>query len=657
MYEKASTVFDSIAYAATDYFEITRRVYDNKNVQEFKKIGIVRPIQTEKELNAIYTKEEISTFKKVFKLNSNNDLVKYFKQNKSPNAFSLGYFLLKTKLAMGHIFLDKDVKEGEVYEYRIERITINNSKEVWGSCIVNSKAKNKLLPFLKLKGQADNMSDSLVALSWHIPIKNGYIDSLIKNVTSTAAFTENNISKKYDFNFYGATVFVQSDNGWISSSKLLPTLNATQDTIKFIYTQKTVPDEIVVAYLKMEDEVGNLGVESDTAYAFAVSKQSVPLLMGIKVEDVVDAVKISWKPLPPKPYILGVQILRYNSKDELDTVGVIGLTDTVYYDYNIKVGQTYRYQATAFYIPQIKLKQEHPAQGIGQYTKFSIPQPPYELTATNEKKNIRLNWQYDDHPSFYAFYIYRGTSPKNMSLIAGPIKTKTFLDTAGSLSGRSEYSYTVVTQNLRQDTSIYSNVVSIKCDRKIETTFPKEVSFYYANGKLKLMWDDVRKMDNAIATFIVQKKKKNDKAFKFLTTETLVNNSIIDSAIEAGVTYQYKVACISFKGDTSEYSNASEFILQKSDVDIMDVFYVRNSKDAIEISVPPMILDERKLYNIYRREAKEKSFTKLGSMPATQFEYNDKTAKQNVVYVYAVTVTNNDGREGVRGKSISVRKD
>ncbi len=654
---------DSILYANTDYFIIERTTIESlENIVEVKtkKIGVAKCVQSISELHNRLTIENIEQLKKGLNLKTDEELLTYFKQHKSPRDFGIFSISLEVKMAMGLVYLDKDVNNSVTYYYNLKRVVIDKSEKKWKIGIVKSGVGNYLLPYFKPMISKISTFDSLVFLTWKMPVSAGYIASIPKPDSSTFK-SKSNLGRDMLTNLppstFRAKLFIQTADGWQTKETLMGAMNNTNDTLSFSFVKRTIPEEFVGAYLKIEDMVYNQGLESDTAFAYAIEKKSLPLLMGIKVDDIADGIKISWKQLPAKPYINGVEILRYNSQDELDTIAVLNALDTVFYDYEIKVGQTYRYQAKALYIPQLKLTQEVPAQGIGQYTKFSIPQPADHLKAVNEGKNVRLNWNFKDHQSFYAFYIYRGTSPDNISLIAGPIKTKTFLDTAGALSGRSYYTYGVITQNLRQDTSIFSNLITINPNRKIATTVPNDLSFYYSNGHLRISWKDVRESDNAIESYIVQKGIKGSDKFTSLSASPLTVNTITDSAIEAGITYAYKVACITFKGDTSEFGDASQYLLAKQDVELINTFYIRNLKDGVEVSLPAMQYDNRKSYNIYRREARTPSFTKIGSMPANTFIYDDKTTKANLVYVYAITITEKDDREGIIGKSISIRKD
>jgi hypothetical protein len=449
---------------------------------------------------------------------------------------------------------------------------------------------------------------------------------------------------------------IKGDSTIEHHQKLFGGTNYTGDSIYFVYSKKCKPGDVTIAYVTPEDEVYNQAINSEQVIAVNVDKFTMVMLKAIKAEEITDGIRLYWNKIPRTAYITGIQITRTDSKKIIDTVALLNPVDSEFVDYNIKPGHHYTYEARCMYNPLTKLVQADAAQTVGKYLKFSKPLPPYDLTANNSGKNILLSWKHYHSKTTNGFYVYRGLSMEKLTVVAGPIRDTMYIDTAQHLSARSNYYYAVIAENLRQDTSIYSNVVFIKPNRAAETILTNDISFYYSNNALRISWKDGRKEDAFIKGFVVQKRKEGDKDFTPLTLKTLVNN-VVDSQLVAGINYEYRVANVTTNDSISSFGNAQSFSLPKPMVDLVNEFYVRNVKDAIEISLPAMKTANRKSYTIYRREAAEKSFTKLGTIDANTFSYEDKTAVAKTVYVYAITITETDGREGAKGKSISVRKD
>ena len=652
---------DSSVINSTDYFIIERIPYEsiseNAKKANTKKIGEARPVQSMKDLKKYYSSEKINELKKLFGLTNDAELLNYFKTHSQIAAYPIVYGFIETKQALCHVFLDDNVKDGQIYVYDVTRVTKNNTKEPWGFTITQSKSGNYTLPYFRPKLTKIAARDSSVAFEWKMPASVETISSIPVPVSKIA---EDSGGALYRMPFPPSTiranVYLENNGTFSEVQKLMPVLNDTRDTITYYFTKKCTPEEPVNVFLLTEDEVHNPGIASDTAYSYAIENKIIPLIYGIRVTDVVNGVQIAWDKLPSKPYLTGVEIVKYNSDDKLDSVAIVPISDTSFIDYKVAVGQQYRYKVKALFLPQLGVEQITPAEGIGSYTKFSKPLQPFNLTATEKKKKIFLKWDAVDEPSYFGSFVYRGTSDKNMELIAGPIQGKSFVDTAAHLSARSEYYYTVVNQNYRQDTSDFSVPVRVVPDKKIETAGPANIEFYYVNGVLRVSWNEVRANDNFIESYIVLKKTTKQKIYTSVMPKPVTTNFIEDADIKDDLTYQYKVAAVSVKGDTSEFSNVNEYTLPAKNIPLVRIFYVRNITEGIKISWPEVTYEGRKGYNIYRREASAKEFAKLTSVSSSTFDYLDKTTRPDKIYVYAMSVTQDNGKEGSRGLSISVRR-
>jgi uncharacterized protein len=650
---------DSLIMKSTDYFIIERMPYNDiegaTTKPTLKKIGEAKLTSSVKELNQYYSAEQINQFKEAFQLKRDEDVVNYFTTHFSLQDYFIAYNLVETKLALGHVYLDTDVKEGEVFYYHITRVDKNKTTEDWGYSIAQSKAGNYLLPYYKPKISAINILDSSVDITWKMAVT----EDIIKKIPipkSNLAIDRDGALTRTPFTPLNskAVLYIKSNSGFKSVTTLLPIINETNDTVTYSYQKPCVPEETISAFLVTQDEIYNKGIESDTAYTIAIDQKTIPLIYSVRVNEIVNGIQLNWDKLPNKPYLTGIEIGRYNSDEKYDSVATVSAMDTSFTDYKIAVGQHYRYKVKAVFLPQLNIEQAVPAEAVGTFTIFNKPLPVTNLSIENKNKLPFLKWDEIKDPSFYGSFIYRGTSSKNLSVIAGPIKTNYFIDSATSVTGRSEYYYAIINQNLREDTSVFSEVVRIVPDKKIEITFPSTMEFYYANGTLNISWNDVRAMDNSIESFVVQKKISTQKSFLILGNS--INNNLEDADIKDEITYEYRVAAISYKGDTSDYSNAYTFNLAPKEIPEVNIFYTRNVSEGIEISWPSIIYQNRKSYNIYRRLATEQDFTKVATVPSNTFLYVDKTGDGNKIYVYKISVTQNDGKEGEQGKSVSIRR-
>lgn len=661
MYDLLSDMLnDSTKLASTDYFIIERRtvLHDgaDSNQTDNKKIGLARVIQTNSELNKLFSADDIAAMKAAFNVRNNADLVNFFKTKTDPRYYGFNYLSNAVKVAMGHLYIDKEVKEGEKYMYVLTRVTKSKTEEAWGYTFVETKSGNAALNQLKPKKANMIATDSFISISWKMPLPPKSKDEVNKLITTKKGFKNLTKLLPFELTMVRARVFSYTSQGWSGLPQLMyGSSNSTGDTVTFFYEKKTIPDEVLSCYLQLEDEVQNIGSNSDTITAYAIDKKRLPIIISIKTKEVLDGVEISWNKLPKQPYIAGVEITKTDG-NTVDTVAILSANDSVYTDYRLKVGASYTYNVKALFLPQTNLQQDLPAQGLGMYTIFSKPLPPRNLSIENIGENVSLKWQYDSVPGFFGFYVYRGTTPDNMLIVGGPLKTKTYIDTSATLSGRGKYYYAVVTQNLREDASVNSNLVDIVPNRKIETISPNDLRFYFANDKLILEWSDVRKQDDAIVGYAIKKSVVGNKSFDFLTKAPIEGATAFDSSIVAGITYQYSIASINTRGDTSIYASPKEYKLEKDPVAILADFTARNVEAGIELEWPSMEYPDRKSYNIYRKTTVDQPSVKIGVVPANVFLFVDKTAQKNTSYIYEISITDLDGREGLKSIAKSVKK-
>ena len=657
---------DSVAFKKIDHFIIKRAhitsFFDTNQLvdieKQMKEVGVAKTPQNVKELKGILTNDEIKGFKSVFKLKSDEELLEFIKYHPNQLSYFILYYLMDTKILLRHVFLDKDVKEGEAYLYYVYSVDKQNHQELW--CRTNpmmGKAENYMLPYFKAMGTKPIIRDSGVSMEWKVPINFNWDN--IPKPSNRLPFDKDGSYYNTFFNpsFIMARVNWYQDGKWQTLPELLfQKTNNTNDTISLKLSKKCLPAEAVSAFITLEDDINNTGVNSDTINAFILTQNNAPRILSLKVKDTLNALELTWDPVVDNPYLAGIQVIRYANHDEADTLPLLPTTATTYFDHDVKAGINYRYNARLLYLPGVATFQTLPASNFGTITKFSRPSPPYNLTAINEGKYIRLNWNVANDPTIANFYVYRGLTPKKLSLLPGMIHGETYLDTTPGLRGAYQYYYAVSSQNLMQDTSIYSNVVSATPNKPLNINPPNDMTFYISNGALNVMWRDSRKMDNQVESFLVQKRKKGEIAFSYLNSKPVTDIRLTDSAIEAGIVYQYRVASVSFKGDTSQFSEIFDYTLPKKKVEVLNNISLSNSSKGVMVSLPPVVVGSRKFINIYRKSYIEKSFRKIATIPASQFTFEDIKVVNGWTYYYGITITETDYREGVMGMTSSIKR-
>jgi len=655
---------DTMVLKTTDHFIIKRMPFvlltDSTKVKatlkNMKTIGIAKKATTEKELKELYSESDLADVRKFLAKNTNKEVLDFVANHIKAANYGFLYTVTETRRMLGHVYLDTDVKEGEMVYYQVIRVDQNKVEHPWGMALAQSKAGNYALPYLKPKLSFVRAKDSMVNIIWKLNIADATLNKIPKPTQRATVDPDGNLlTVPFLASALAGRVVTTLDGQPGPTTRVIAALNTSRDSLTFTYTAGLVKDKQFTAYLMPEDEIYNQGAHSDTVLTFGVDANSAPLLSSVNAKEIENGIQLTWPQLPAKPYLTGIQIWRYDTNDKLEKLTVMAPLDTVYTDYAITAGQNYRYQLKALFMPGIGVQQDVPAQATGTYTQFSKPLAAYGLEAKPSGNYVTLNWKANTDPAFYGYYVYRGTSPRQMDVIAGPVKERYYLDTAQSLNGRSQYYYAIMQQNLRQDTSDYSNVATVRPTKSLGIEPPRDVLFYYLNGVLRLQWDDVRKIDNAIETFLIQKKKKTDAEYS--TYKVSDGKAFyLDSLIEQGIVYQYRVAAVAANGEVSAYSTASEFSRQKDKVATLNQFNLRNTSTGIEVSLPPVVYANRKGYHIFRKDISGGDFINVGMLKADEFIFVDSKTQTGQTYIYTITIIENDGREGDKGLSLSVKR-
>ena len=679
------TAADSVLQQQTAYFqieraELTARFFEkgqakaekssdtlaktNEKSLKTREITQLRRPNTLQDLRRVVTADYLELLKKATKQATDEDLVRFVQTHTIPDSYGLLGSTMDLQLVLGNVYIDSDVTAGSVYYYRIFRVDRAGQRTPWSEGITVAGAENSGLKQLQVRGLQVSAIDSVVQMSWVLPLsqfaalppskpqtKVNFSDPAF--IKSLSAFITTPESVK-------GVLMVYNGTEWKQSEILMPTRNAAGDSLLFYWSKPCLPEDVVRAFIVPQDIVANPGTPSDTLTAVAISSQRLVLIYGANAQDTTDAVRVSWSRLPAKPYYTGIEITRDNGSDSTFSV-VAQLTpqDSVYYDYKVRPGVSFTYRVRPVFIPLQGLEQPIPAEAVGSCTKFSKPLPVSELRVSNEGRHIRVNWTGTDSPSLYGYYVYRGTSKTDLSVISPTIAlgATTYLDTVEALSGRTEYFYSVMATNVRQDTSLLVAPVGIRPLRAIETTYPRNVEVSLVNKAAWLSWNDVRQEDNILTGFILQKQTRPNGPFSPISASVLTEPSYIDTTLRAGQTVWYRIGAITAFGDTTAFSEPAELSVPRPAPDPVFTFYVRNITEGVEVSWPGVSNGLREKYGIYRREAESDDFTKIGEVDQRGTLYVDTKVQNGAKYVYSVTAIEADDRESKRVKSVAIVRD
>ena len=174
-------------YKKLDYFIIKRATinaaldsgYSTLLEKELKIVGEARTPNSARELGRLLSDEGIKALKKAYKLKPDEEIINFIKLHPNPKDYVFFYGQIETRMALKHVFLDKDIKEGEAYLYYIYAVDKQNNQKLWGRAVAFGKAGNYRLPYFKAIGSKPEVRDSSISLEWKVPI-NINLDTIAK---------------------------------------------------------------------------------------------------------------------------------------------------------------------------------------------------------------------------------------------------------------------------------------------------------------------------------------------------------------------------------------------------------------------------------------------------------------------------------------------
>ena len=241
-------------------------------------------------------------------------------------------------------------------------------------------------------------------------------------------------------------------------------------------------------------------------------------------------------------------------------------------------------------------------------------------------------------------------------MVSTVVTGKEYTDSTKTLSGKSTYYYAVLQQNLTQDTSDFSNTIAFSPIKKEEMWVPSYLTHSMINNDLILEWVDIRKNDDFVAGYLLERKKEGETNFQPVSPFGIATNRFVDTTFVIGENYYYRIASLSLKGDTSTYSEEVKVNYPRTYIASLKRIDLINHPKGIMIKWPAVEGDNVAAYHIYRRKSDEEDFSLLKKVAKGTFEYLDEAIMEEESYVYSVVVVEKDGREGSKNTIASAQR-
>jgi hypothetical protein len=635
-------------------------------------IGQMQVVSTYAEFQGLVGEEEAQQFGEMKAFTSSTQVMSYFNSKPAYKEVELfGELKIEFLQAMGFAFLDKTAQPNDLYSYEIIETTAKDSETSVGEARIFYNPKNYLLNQIQPKLEKITGADSSVTFRWNVtfptftPNEAAYAtleEQLSKAVPNNdvsrinsetynrikAVYIENqklvSIAKVDEMSTRFSVYYRKNDESrWKFLEKSLATMDSTGKNILIARIVGKL-DDVVETIIIPEDYTYNLGDTTQIFRGVVAHNGSIELIYGVKAKEITNAIELSWKKLSDKPYYAGVEVARsWGDQTTPQVLQILPVTAEGYTDTDVfPAGRMFTYFVRPVFIEFQDLQQDIPASTAMTCGKFSRPTPPFNLSVTPEGPNAKLTWEVANEKAGHSYYVFRGTSPQNMIPIRSAVKETSYIDTTGYLSARLTYYYSVMAVNVTQDTSDYSPYVSYVPIKKEEVPIqtPPLIGYEIINDQAALSWADVKLNDDFIDGYVLQRKKKSDKVFT--TIYRGPNVLFTDETFERGIEYLYRVASITIRNDTAAFSSEVEISANKEkDMPTsIENIQLTNLSKSIRVSWPGVEPVGIVQYKVYRKLPTEVNFKLLATLPNGNFEYEDKTVRNNTNYTYAVTVVN-----------------
>lgn len=667
---------------------IKRRKLNETNLQT---IGQMQLVKTYKDLQNTVGSQEIQEFEKMKNFTTAAQTMAYL--NSSPSYKDLALFAeLKVEFlqALGFAFLDNSAQKNELYRYYLYEISDKKTETLIEEVGVFYNPKNFLLDEISTQLSKISGSDSSVLFEWDVvfpSIKENNIEQtkavsqlddmfkqmpiqatkIVDNTTYDkikSAYIQNqkvlSVNPIDDFTTrFNVFYRVNGNESWNFLEKQLATSDTSGKKIIIARIAGNL-DDVVETILIPEDYVYNTGDTTKIARGVIAHKGSIELIYGVNASDSTNSIILKWKKLSNKPYYSGIEVAKSWGNEQPQVIQILSASQDTFIDTDVyPAGRMFTYFVRPLFIDFQDLEQDVPASAVMTCGKFSKPTPPFNLTVKPEGAFAKLTWEVADEKAGHSYFIYRGTSPQKMIPIRSTVKAQMYLDTTSYLSARLTYYYAIMATNVTQDTSDFSPYMTYTPIKKEHVQSPPLLGHEIINNQAILSWSDVKMNDDFIVGYVLQRKKRGELRYTTIHKNVLTQANFTDETFQRGIDYLYKVASVTVKGDTADFSSEVSIkadIIKTEVVSITNIKLTNMSK-TIKISWPSVELQAIKNYKIYRKLPTEENFKLIATLPNGNFDFEDKNVTTDTIYVYTVTALYKDNNESIIAEKKSIYRE
>jgi fibronectin type 3 domain-containing protein len=232
-----------------------------------------------------------------------------------------------------------------------------------------------------------------------------------------------------------------------------------------------------------------------------------------------------------------------------------------------------------------------------------------------------------------------------------------FIDSSKVLTGRSTYSYYIVSQNSSSVFSEKSNVIQAQPAIPTEAPASGFLRVYFQDGRINLSWLDMKMNDPMVKGYLVSRQEAGTNNWKniFSNDSVFAGSHYEDAKFEEGKVYEYKIETVDQFGGKSKTAPTGSVSIPVSKLSPAAGLKAISLPDGIELEWSPSGDENISGYKVYRYQRGSQP-AKVGNTNANTRNYLDKTAAKGELYFYYIIATDTKQRDSDPSAEVGARK-
>ncbi len=542
------------------------------------------------------------------------------------------------RLALGTMYYDADVKNGNDYQYRVTEVN------AMGSPLNNLLSNTVQLPYIPVWDAIElseaSLNDKSVYIKWRSAGKSPAPLFMVLTFEEQKPVIATGNTIRY----------------------------TTKDITNYVYEDSLVKPLTgnLQYFLTPYDNLGNSGAPTEVV---VIEKENFGQAFFVntaasKLSDHL-GIKLSWN-ISRATTVRSIDIYRSEHPDK-DFAVLVSLSgkDTTYIDENITPDKVYYYMLQANSNVNNMMKQSNTFFAVAYDP--SKPLAPAMVAAIGIKGGVKLFVDVTDaRAAGIRIYRNNGLSDTLTAISALIHKADSarivFTDSGGSVSGRQTYTYAARTESTSYILSDLSNKVTARPLLNVAPRGPASLKAYAEDGMIKLFWENMQQTDPAIAGYRVSRRTENavkNEGQPFVPIAGAVmpymSNFIFDSTVVAGKTYSYEIQAVDIDNNSSEIKTRATVTLAEDLPIAPGSVTLINTNEGIHVEWAETIYNGMQSYKLYRYQ---RGFAPVlvSVIPSSSTEYTDVTALPGELYFYYLTTFNATGKESTRSEEAGITR-